>query len=71
MTFTAWLLAQGDRSDPVGHLAYEAHEDADFPAAGSIETCRDYLAGVGASPEALAALEQAGREFAQRGKGRL
>ncbi len=63
MTFTAWLRRQRSRHDPVGDLARDAGEDGTWPRARSREALESYLAALGASDGAIAALDRAWLEY--------
>lgn len=63
-SFTDWLLTQQDRSDPVGHLAYDVADDEEWPAdTDSLEELERYLKDQGAIKPALEALRQAWEEW--------
>lgn len=61
--FTAWLIRQAGRRDPVGHLAYEVIRDSTWPGDVSVWSMSDYLEASGAIPAALAALQSAWAEW--------
>lgn len=60
--FVRWLLAQGDRNDPIGDLAKDARRDRNFPTNGSIAQVRAYLSKY--SDYVREAFEDARRDYA-------
>lgn len=65
LTFTAWLLQQTHRDDPVGNLANDAaHLDKDRPASVvSYQNWMTYLWSKTGDPVVKFALTQAGAEY--------
>ena len=63
-SFTAWLLRQTDRADPIGDLASDVTRDPDWPARSkSLNRLLAYLVGRGACDGAIAALRAAWEEW--------
>lgn len=63
-TFRKWLSDQRKRQDPVGDLARDVAADAEFPGSrATYDLIRAHLEDVGASPNALAALDRAIAEY--------
>jgi len=64
MSFAEWLLAQQDRSDHVGHLAYDVAHDEEWPAGAQyLEELERYLKSCDAIAGALKALRTAWEEW--------
>ncbi len=67
LTFTAWLVKQNERNDPVGELARGAERDRTWPRKGTAyQVFEEYLAVDDASRGLLEALALAWVEFEQR-----
>jgi hypothetical protein len=66
-TFVDWLLRQTDRDDPVADLAADVRIDIQTTDAElhTAEDVRERLAKCNASPDAVAALDVAEREWAE------
>ena len=61
--FSAWLLRQTKRDDPIGDLASDAKQDKTFPKTNSKEKIANYLRSKRACHEAIEALTEAYAEF--------
>ncbi|GIH51931.1 hypothetical protein Mro03_71100 [Microbispora rosea subsp. rosea] len=62
-SFREWLIERENESSPVGHLAYDAAHDPDFPASGDLAVYDGYLSKCHAIPEAFDALYAAWAQY--------
>ena len=63
--FSDWLLAQADRDDPIGDLAYDVRRDPPTAPLWGVKELRDHMGRRRADRAAIRALNEAAAEWQQ------